>query len=135
MSRLVAQSGRASAINTDHSENTTRFTGSITVQIGPQKFETCPDWGAKEPALKSIEVSGLIAIYLVVDSNYNSATPAARALPRSRPRASRVSALLLHDLHLLFVHTTAMHLEVGQSAGDLFHVLRRQHQFGGCDVL
>ena len=30
--------------------------------------------------------------------------------------------LLLYDLHLFFIHTTAMHLELVQSTGDLFHV-------------
>src|ERR1051326_8715569 len=49
--------------------------------------------------------------------------------------APRGSALLLYDLHLLFVQTTAMHLELGQSTGDLFHVFCGQYKFGGFDVL
>jgi hypothetical protein len=47
----------------------------------------------------------------------------------------RGSALLLYDLHLFFVHTTAMHLELGQSTVDLFHVFCGQYKFGGFDVL
>ena len=50
-------------------------------------------------------------------------------------RALRGSALLLYDLHLFFVHTTAMHLELGQSAVDLFHIFCGQYKFGGFDVL
>jgi hypothetical protein len=32
--------------------------------------------------------------------------------------------LLFHNLHLLFVHTTAMNLELGQSTVNLFQVFR-----------
>jgi hypothetical protein len=50
-------------------------------------------------------------------------------------RGLRGFALLLYDLHMLFVHTTAMHLELGQSTVDLFHVFCGQYKFGGFDVL
>src|SRR5437016_10520227 len=50
-------------------------------------------------------------------------------------RGLRGSALLLYDLHLFFVHTTAMHLELGQSTVDLFHVFCGQYKFGGFNVL
>ena len=33
-------------------------------------------------------------------------------------------ALLFHRLHLLFVHSTAMHLRLGQSAVNFFQVFR-----------
>src|ERR1700683_1413327 len=46
-----------------------------------------------------------------------------------------IRVLLLYDLHLFFVHTSAMHLELGQSTGDLFHVFSSQYKFGGFDVL
>jgi hypothetical protein len=38
------------------------------------------------------------------------------------PRSER---LLLHDLHLLFVHTTAVNLELGQSTVNLLQVFCR----------
>src|SRR5580700_438323 len=46
-----------------------------------------------------------------------------------------IRALLLYDLHLFFVHTTAMHLELGQSTLHLFEVFCGQYKFGGFDVL
>ena len=57
------------------------------------------------------------------------------ARPRSISRDGDRHSLLLHDAHLLFVHTTAMHLELGQSSVDLFQVFRGQYELGGFDVL
>jgi hypothetical protein len=59
-------------------------------------------------------------------------TPFSQDLYISAPRGS---ALLLCDLHLLFVHTTAMRFELGQSTGDVFHVFCGQDKFRGFDVL
>ena len=46
-----------------------------------------------------------------------------------------IRILLLYGLHLFFVHATAMHLELGQSTVDPFHVFSGQYKFGGFDVL
>ena len=45
------------------------------------------------------------------------------------------ATLLLYDLHLLFVHTAAMNLELGQSTVDLFQVFCGEYKVGRFDVL
>jgi hypothetical protein len=49
--------------------------------------------------------------------------------------APRGPALLFYDLHMLFVHTSAVYFELRQSTGDFFHVFRGHYNFGGFDVL
>ena len=45
---------------------TMSFRCSITEPIGPQKFETCPDWGAKQtsPPCSLQEVNELLVYFL-----------------------------------------------------------------------
>jgi hypothetical protein len=44
--KLGARRGRWSAFYVYLLENVAGLPGSITMSVGPQKFETCPTWGA-----------------------------------------------------------------------------------------